>query len=126
MSDYPEINANGIVTQLGWIDVDEHVVAEASLDCGVSVTKGQHTGSRKRFVLKYPLIQLEEVQIVEAFFDEMRGRLGEFNFTYKLDDQTPVTWPNTRFDSDSLEIRAVAPRQYEMEVKLSSEAESPS
>lgn len=116
---YPAINAAGIITQFPYTEEDEFVIAHATLDNGISYTKPHNTLPLKRFTISYPLIQRDEVTVVEDFFDSVRGDLGEFDFT----DDAGNVWHKTRFDmrNGGLATKYNEPNSYSMEVHLSAE-----
>ncbi len=113
MAVYPTINANGIVTQLPYTETDEWVVAESSIEAGISTTLTQHGSRLRRFVLNYPMIQRDEVTVLENFFDSMRGGLGQFDFV----DDDNNSWI-CRFDMDYIEFQYEQWNHYSTVVKL--------
>ncbi len=118
MAAYPKIDdLDIIVTQFPYTEVDEHAVSSNSMDCGISYTYEENAFRLKRFHLTYDVITRAQAAIIEDFFLEMRGRLGEFEFT----DDADNVWTATRFDQDELKVEYVAPGHMKMEVKLFAE-----
>lgn len=97
---YPTINAAGIVTGFPYQEDDEFVTHINTLDCGISYAQPQNTTPLKRFTLTYPIIEVDEVAVIENFFKSMRGDLGQFTFT----DDAGNSWTNTRFDMDTIVV----------------------
>ena len=121
MAVYPAINAAGITTQFPYTEIDEWLTDESTLANGFSYTRVESTPSvLRKFTVRYPLIQRAEVTVLENFFDSMRGRLGEFEFT----DDNGKTWQHTRFDQDEFSVRYNEPESHSVEIKLSAEAEA--
>lgn len=118
---YPAINAAGIITQFPYTEIDEIVVTEATLDCGISWTRADGTFPIKTFVVNYPLIQRDEVTVVEDFFASMHGTTGEFEFT----DDSGFVWNHTRFDMDEISIKYNEPNSYSVVVRLTAPLQTP-
>jgi hypothetical protein len=114
---YPTFN-HGIISQYPYKEADEWVTAEASVPAGFSYTAPQQETVLRRWVLQYPAFTGSETTTLQTFFNSMRGRLGEFEFT---DDQG-TTWTHTRFDMDALVIRYIDVAHNSIEVRLSAEA----
>ena len=116
MSAYPTISGVVIVSQFPYEEVDNQAVAHADLESGFSITRPIQSAVVKRWVLNYSLIQKDDADTLEAFYDSTRGRLGEFDFT---DDQG-VVWHHTRFDSE-FNLQYQGPNHYSLVIKLSAE-----
>lgn len=114
---FPFINVNNIITQLPYTEQEEWVVAHAEMENGMSFTRAQHTTRLRRFVVNYPLIQRDEVTVLETFFNSVRGRLGYF--TFKDDDGT--TWNNCRFDQDDFTPKHAQVNWLSLSLKISVE-----
>lgn len=117
MATYPTIHG-GVITQFPYTENDDWIVAEASVPCGFSYTRPQHTSVLKRFIVSYPAIQSADLIIIEAFWNLMRGTWDEFSFT----DDAGTVWTKTRFDMATFSVQYVGPAQYSLEVHLSAEA----
>lgn len=114
--DFPKLSYS-VVSQLPYTETDDWVVATSDMDCGKSYTRTISPGLGRRFIINADLIQRDEVETLQRFFDFMRGRLGEFNYT---DDQG-LKWTRVRFDQDALDVRYVAPNHYSTEIRLLAE-----
>ena len=121
MSIYPQLNSPftigtepAVILQHPYTEMDEWVTPTSDMECGISYTRYDNQYLSRRFQLNYPLISRAEVTVLENFFIEMRGRLGLFSF---IDDQG-VTWYNTRFDSDKLQVVYNGPTSYAVTVQL--------
>lgn len=112
---YPPINAAGIITGYPYGEEDDFVVQQAELDAGFSYASPQNENRMMKFTLTYPVISRAEVDVVETFFNAMRGRTGDFDFT----DDNGTVWVNTRFDMDQLDIVYNEPGSHSLTVKLS-------
>lgn len=120
MSVYPalyNVDITQVVTQYPYTETDEFVLEVSTVPSGFSYTYPQDAKPLRRFELSYPLIQRADVTILENFFDDRRGRLGEFNFV----DDKGVTWSHCRFDMDSIDITFNEPNSYSVTVKISAE-----
>ncbi len=114
---YPAINTAGIITQLPYVEADQWITPVTSMENGAAYTN-VFSDRLRTFTLNYPSIIQAEVDVLQAFFDEMRGRTGEF--TFKDDDGT--TWNHCRFDMDRFEARYEQPGQCSVTVIISAEA----
>lgn len=121
MASYPELSADHLVAQLPYTEIDEWVVIEATLDCGASYTSAENIDRLRKFSIEYSCLTRAELTIIESFFDEMRGGVGEFDFTIRLDDRTPVTYPKCRFDQAELVVSYPEPGRFATTVKISVE-----
>ena len=119
MAVFPTI-ANGIITQYPYTERDEWVVAESSVPSGFSYTRDQNKGNLlvRRFIVSYPAIQVADKDILFAFFQERRARLGYFDFK---DDQG-FTWTSARFDQDIFSSNYVAPNMISITLRISTES----
>lgn len=111
---FPEINAAHIITQYPYTETDDYHVVVSELPNGIVHTRFINEDPLKSFVVRYPLIQLEEVAVLESFFISMRGRMGEFQFT----DDAGNTYDHCRFDQDELSIKYNEPGSYSLEIAL--------
>jgi hypothetical protein len=121
MNVYPAINAHGIITQFPYGEIDEFVVPESTLDCGISWTWADNTFPIKTFTVNYPLIQRAEVTVIEDFYASMRGNTGEFQFT----DDSGFTWNHCRFDTEVISTKYNEPGSYSVVVKLTAPLNAP-
>jgi hypothetical protein len=106
-----------MIAQYPYGETDEWVVAEATLDCGISTTLVQHSNLMRRFSLHYETITRAELTILEDFFNLCRGPYQEFEFT---DDQG-FTWEHTRFDMDRLQVKYPEVGRFSTEIQLSAQ-----
>lgn len=111
---YPFINANNVISQLPFQEADDFVVNVADLDCGFSYTESQNEQPLKRWTLQYPAIDLDELDVLEDFFDEMNGSLGEFEFT----DSRGTLHTKTRFAENAFTVNYPEPGRVSVTMKL--------
>lgn len=115
MADYPAIDVvQGIIAQLPYTEIDEQIVDEISLDCGFSYTRPQNASVLKKVEIDYNSITRPELTILENFWDEMNGALGEFTFK----DDAGIVWPYTRFDMTDFVVGYPEPGRFSVTVKL--------
>ncbi len=117
MAAYPAINAAGIITQFPYTEEDEFIGPRASLDNGFAYTMARNLLPLKRFIVNYPLIQRAEITVLENFFNSMRARLGQFQFT----DDAGTTWNKTRFDQDQIDVKYNEATSYSLTIHLSAQ-----
>jgi len=117
---FPEINPGHIYFQLPFTEVVEFVVRAVTLECGITVTHAEHEDEMRRFRVRYDSIDRDELTVLEDFFEEMRGRTGEFDFPVKADgpDGEITVYPKTRFDQDELEISYPEPGRFSVDLKF--------
>lgn len=118
---YPAINAAGIITQFPYGETDEFVVDDSTLDCGISWTRAENTFPIKTFTVNYPLIQRDEVKVIEDFYASMRGTTGEFQFT----DDSGFVWNHARFDMPSVQVKYNEPGSHSVVVKITAPLQAP-
>ncbi len=121
MASYPDLNIGGIKYQLPFTEIDEWVVAEATLDCGKSYTNPEHTDRLKRIAIEYSCLTRDELTVIEDFFNLMRGPVGEFELTVRFDDGSTITYPTCRFDQVELVVKYPEPGRFATDVKISVE-----
>ena len=117
MATFPLINADSVLTQLPYSECDDFVTQAADLDCGFSFTESQNVEPLKRWVLQYPSITDAERAVLEAFFEEMNGALGEFEFS----GNDGSVYPYTRFDMDALTVSYPEPGRQSVTIKLAAQ-----
>ena len=88
MPTYPQISSNLIITQLPYgVDLSFDTVSQ-DMDTGMRWSfprrngglTGYPTGPLRRFGVNYTNITDSESDVLEAFFNSMRGKWGEFRF----------------------------------------------
>lgn len=115
MATYPTIDVvQGIIAQLPYTEIDEQIVHEISIDSGFSYTSPQNASVLKKVEIVYNSITRAELTILENFWDEMKGSLGEFAFT----DDAHTIWPYTRFDMPDFVVGYPEPGRFSVTVKL--------
>lgn len=114
MAVFPTINSYAVMFQLPFQETDEFVTHVADLDCGFSYTESQNEQPLKRWTLQYPAIDLDELDVLEDFFDEMNGSLGEFEFT----DSRGTLHTKTRFAENAFTVNYPEPGRVSVTMKL--------
>lgn len=111
---FPQINSRGVYHQLPYTEEDQYSTVENALPSGAVFTYLQNSQAIVVVKDKYSAITKAELQTIQEFYDQMRGRLGEFSWT----DNSGTTWPYTRFDMDALEFTATGPGVYSTDIQL--------
>jgi hypothetical protein len=112
MAVFPFIH-DQVVTQFPWQESDLFYTAVSDVPCGKSFTRSYNERPLKAFVANFPSITKGEVQILENFFNLMRGRVGEFAFT----DNAGATY-TARFDQDEFEVNCLSANNYAVQLKI--------
>jgi hypothetical protein len=111
---FPQINSYGTISQRPYSESLRFKTLSSDLESGLRYTSYQHANPLWTIEVNYPAITADEVAVLEAFFAEMRGRYGEFEFT--TDDS--VVHAKCHFATDELEIRAVGPGQFAAKLRI--------
>ncbi|SRR5258708_34940772 len=113
MPAFPVIH-DSVVTQFPYVEGDFLYTAVSDVPCGKSFTRSYTAGALKTFVVNFPSITKAEVEILEDFFNAMRGRVNSFSFQ----DNSGAILGNCRFDQDEIEVNALSANNYSVQLKL--------
>lgn len=106
---FPQVNGNLIITQLPYTSNLAFETVVQDLDCGMRYTfprrasglTGYPTGPLGRYDVNFTRITDDEADELEAFFHQMKGRLGEFVF---LDPLGNLLADSEDFQADSWDL----------------------
>ncbi len=103
-----------VVTQFPYSEIDSWYTAIADVPCGKSFTRSYNASPLKAFLLSYGSITKDESDLLEAFFNSMKGPLGTFTFT----DDAGNLWSPCRFDQNEYSITALSANQYSGQLRI--------
>ena len=80
MAIFPALNANGLYTQLPYGVSQAFLTSTEAQANGRRYASAQRTEPLRRFSVTYSQLTDAEASVLEAFFDQMKGRYGQFGW----------------------------------------------